>query len=141
MRPGKESPGYQADYVAEQIAHFINSFGARATENGNASGKEREQPWRIDAARLADAMEEMKKIQAKDAFVVQVADAALRVLRPLERGDQAPPADLTFLGECTAPNREVFKGHPDTAVQPMPAGPGGGFGGRRGGRGGGDGGR
>jgi hypothetical protein len=137
MHPGKESPGYQADYVAEQIGHFVALLGARANDNYTAPNREREQPWRIDAARLADAMEEMKKTEAKDAFVVQVADAALRVLRAVERGVQAPAAELTFLGDCAAPDREVFKGHRDTAVQAAAAGPGGGGFGRRGGRGGG----
>lgn len=122
MRPSKQVPNYQLDYAYEQIGIFVAFLGTAANLNVEASDDRRIRPWKVDAQRLIDVINAAKN-DAKDPYMVRIADASLRVLAPITRRNKAQAADLTMLGENKAPTQELFKGQADTTVKSAQATP------------------
>jgi hypothetical protein len=137
LRPDKkEWPGYQPDYAAEQIAHFVAAFGKMASEDEDRQAKDHLRPWKVDAVRMLGPVGAMGS-EIRDPFIEKVAGATVRVLNQIIQGGQASAADMSFLADAKAANQTLFRGDRETSVRPSPpsgAMPGGmpGGGGRRG---------
>jgi hypothetical protein len=117
MRPGKE---YQPDYAAYQIGRFVVEFGSAANDELGKStpAAQRKRPWKIDAARLLEALDVMKA-QSKNEYVNKAAAQMAAVLSKIELGQQARPQDLTdWLAGNPPASKELFKDLPDSAVKP-----------------------
>jgi hypothetical protein len=110
--------GYQPDYAAGVLGRFVVEFINAA--NGNSKeGKAalRSRPWRIDAARLGEALEALKA-DTKDKYVENVVRLALPRLAEVEGGKQADPTALnTWLAGNEPPHKELFKDVPESAVK------------------------
>jgi hypothetical protein len=123
MRPDMKVPDYQADYAAQQIGAFLEAFGNAA--NGNREEKvafKRLRPWKVDAARLIDALTAMRN-EVKDPHVAKVVATGLRVLEAVKRREAAQAADLSWFSnqDNWAPNQELFKGVSESTIHPVPA--------------------
>jgi hypothetical protein len=117
MRPAKE---YQPDYAAYEIARFVIDFGSAANREvtTKTAPAQRKRPWKIDAARLLEALD-MMKAESKNGYVTKVAAQMASVLTKVEAGQQANPQDLAvWLANNSPPSKELFKDVPDSAVKP-----------------------
>jgi hypothetical protein len=113
MRPAAKGSTYNPDYAAQQIATFVADFGNEAEKN-RAS---RLRPWKVDAARLLDALEAMKA-EVKDAYVAKAADESRKVLTEVLKGETASANKLSdWLSNNPAPAKQLFKGAADADVQ------------------------
>jgi hypothetical protein len=120
MRASKQVSNYQADYAAQQIGQFLTFFGNAANSNREEKfGFRRPEPWKIDAVRLAEALTAMKA-EVKDPYVAQVVDVGLRITAAVKDRAVAAASDLSWIldPEHAAPNKELFKGVPNTTVKP-----------------------
>jgi hypothetical protein len=113
-------PDFEPDYAMFQIAQAVLEFGLQADKNlSDSKGTPtRSRPWKIDAARLGEAVE-MLKADVKNPYVQQIADRCMLVLNPIENGGQGSANDL---GDWIAGNpvqvKTLFKSAPDTAIRP-----------------------
>lgn len=117
---------YQPDYAAFWIGEFIVDFAKEAAENSKVKAPERLRPWKVDAARLKDALEAMKA-DTKNKYVADMVTRATPILTDIENGKQPTPANLaSWLGDPATPanpppSKELFKDTPDSAVKLGPA--------------------
>jgi hypothetical protein len=109
---------YQPDYAAGQIAKCIGSFAQKANEE--REGDKRTHPWKIEAARLGDALTALKADSGKNAYVAQVADRGIRLLQDVVRGKDLNPGEVTWFStpESDPPSKELFSGAADSVVKP-----------------------
>jgi len=117
-----QAPDYQPDYAAQQIGLFVRDFGAVANAEKDRKAEERTRPWKIDAARLSDALGVMKA-DTKNAYVGKVIDQCQRLLDDITKGGQPNPGDLGNWLEDPANqpgSKELIRGIADTAVKPRP---------------------
>jgi hypothetical protein len=119
MRPGSKDADYQPDYAAEHLGRFVADFLVAA--NANIEEKKppkRVRPWRVDAARLAEALDGMKK-EVKNKYAGDVVDQSAKHLAAIEKGSKATRStDLdTWLNRNPAPTKELLKGVADSAVK------------------------
>jgi hypothetical protein len=112
-------PDYQVDYVAFEMARFIETFGLQAKENANTKAVSlRVRPWKVDAARLGEALEGLKA-ELKNDYVQQAIGQCLLVLRPIENGETGEANVLgNWLAKNAPPGKGVFKAGPDSTVKP-----------------------
>jgi hypothetical protein len=113
-------PDFQPDYAMFQIAQAVLEFGLQAAKNlADSKGPPtRSRPWKIDAARLGEAVEMMKG-DVKNTYVQQVADQCLLVLNAIENGGQGGANNLgDWLAKNSVPAKTLFKSVPDSAVNP-----------------------
>jgi hypothetical protein len=126
LRPDKkEAANYQADCAMQQIGLFIAEFGHASDQNLEVKFVfERTRPWKIDAARLTEALTAMKA-EVKDPYVAKSTDVALRVVNLVGQRKLAGAGDLSWFTspENAAPNQELFKGMADSTIKPAPAEP------------------
>jgi hypothetical protein len=110
---------YQPDYAAWVLGRFVFDFVNAANGNANVTkSAERARPWKIDAARLGEALEAMKA-DTKDKYVDNVLTRALPLLAAVESGKQPDPTALnTWLAGNEPPHKELFNGVPESAVKP-----------------------
>jgi hypothetical protein len=115
---------YQADYAAGQIAKCLGAL-AQSAEAERANQKDtRTHPWRILAAQLKDALEDLKKINEKNQWVVKLADRGAQVLGQLIKGDPINATEQTWWSsqQSDPPSKELFQGSADSVVKPgLPA--------------------
>ncbi len=121
-------PGYQPDYAAYLLGHFLLDFG-RAYQIKDAKGEdgktkvttERAQPWKVHASRLAEALDAMKA-DTKDTYVAKLVDQSARLLAQIETGSPASlVGDLeNWLANNAPANKTVYKGVADSAVKLPP---------------------
>jgi hypothetical protein len=117
LRPEK-MPDYQSDYAIEKIAETVNQFiiDFNADTKGNSVGKH-SRHWKVDAARLAEAIEGMK-VDAKSKYLLAAADRCLEPLALLEAAKSAESASLTeWLRTNPSPVKELLRGDATTAVK------------------------
>jgi hypothetical protein len=125
MRPGM-AKDYQPGYAVYHVGYFVQDFAAAANpENDSKSDKKesyaRSRPWKVDAARLSEALEGMKK-DLKDPYVAEVVQRCNDVLAKTEKGEQSDPGQLKVWLDGHAPaSKELFKDVPDSAVKPVSA--------------------
>jgi hypothetical protein len=108
----KTFEAYQADYAAYQLGWFVAEF-AQATNNEKG-------PWKVEAAKLADAMNVMKAETAKlkeGKFVADVADRCLQVLAKIEATGTGNASDLAaWLTSNTPVNTCLYRGVADSVI-------------------------
>jgi hypothetical protein len=116
---------YQPDYAALVLGKFVVEFVTAANGNsGKDKASERARPWRVDAARLGEALEALKA-DTKDKYVQGVVGQALRPLAGVENGSKPGPDSTplnTWLAGNEPPHKELFKGVPDSAIKEAAAG-------------------
>ncbi len=118
-----KSPDYQPDYVAFQIALFVQDFGLQAKENIYAKVFVRVRPWKVDAAHMIEALDDLKR-DVKIEYVQKVVDQCLAVLRQIENGEVG---SANALGDWLAKNpptsKGVFRSGADSTIKPAAADP------------------
>jgi hypothetical protein len=121
MRPAAV-PSYQPDYAAAGLGLFVVEFARRA------QAADKKVPWNVYAARLSDAIEEMRanakalkdqKDQAAVTYVSNMVARALPVLKSVELGREANAGDLqVWLNNTPLPDTTLYKGVADSTVKP-----------------------
>jgi hypothetical protein len=115
---GKASD-FQPDYAALQIANTVLAFALEAAANVREPAVVRRRPWKVDAARLGEAVEELKG-SVKTPYVQTLADKCLLVLRTIENGDPGDANDLgDWLSKNSVPVNSLFKSGPDSTIKPV----------------------
>jgi len=116
MRPDL-SPDYQQDLAAFFIARFVREFAKLANDQQNTRGTDRTQPWKIDGARLGEALAAMKA-GTKNPYASKVADQCIPLAAAIEKGATANPGDLSdWLANNPPTSTQLFKGVPESTVQ------------------------
>ena len=109
---------YQPDYAAHQLGLFAADFAVHFAQWKQDSLTDASVPWKVDAGRLIEALEQMKT-QAKSAYVGKVVDEAVKLLLNIERGADANPFDLQqALQTEPSPSPELYKGDAASIVKP-----------------------
>ncbi len=114
---------YQADYAAGQIAKCLGAFAQEASSelsNREANKDTRLHPWRILAATLKEALDDLKKHNEKNQYVDKIADRGVRVLNQVIKGDLVNRNELPWWSspDSDPPSKELFQGSPDSVVKP-----------------------
>jgi hypothetical protein len=109
---------YQPDYAAHQLALFVADFTAHYAQSLQGAKVDASVPWKVDASRLIDSLEQMKA-QTKNPHVGKVVDESVKLLANVEKGQPATPFDLeqTLRGE-PSPSAELYKGDAASVVKP-----------------------
>jgi hypothetical protein len=119
MRPGM-AKDYHPDYAVYHVGLFVRDFAAAANpERDKKQSFARARPWKVDAARLSEALGAMKN-DLKDAYVAQVVGECDKILTGIEKGELVQPGTLQIWLDAHAPaSKELFKDVPDSAVKPV----------------------
>jgi hypothetical protein len=109
---------YQPDYAAHQLGLFVADFAAHYSLSKQESPPDTSFPWKVDASRLIEALEQLKA-QTKDAHLAKVVDESVKLLANIEKGLAANPFALEQLlkGE-PSPSSELYKGDAASVVKP-----------------------
>jgi hypothetical protein len=114
-------PDYQPDYTVVQIALTVRDFAIQADASTAKVIDPRKRPWKVDAAKLIEALEALKS-GVKNTYVQDAVKQCLNVVTLIEKGDQGNGANLgDWLAANPSPAKTVIKGADDTAVKPPPA--------------------
>jgi hypothetical protein len=117
----------QVDYAAEQIARGVLAFALAADKNidsrvldskTSADTAPRARGWKVDAARLIEAVELLKN--SKNTYVQDVVRQAVKTIRPIEdnkQGDGGVFGD--WLDRNGAKAKSLFKSDDATTVKPL----------------------
>jgi hypothetical protein len=115
----KAVPSYQPAYAAQQLGYLV----VEVARNAQAGDKF---PWKVYAARLADALEAMRADvkgnpdKAAADYVAKMVDLAARVLKDIETSSKGNGSDLKFwLVNTPVPQKMLFAGLPDSTVHPL----------------------
>lgn len=124
MQPGKDNR-YQPDYAAGQIAKCLGSFSLAfvAERQGEKPDEKKEiwtHPWRVEAARLKDALEAMKKNIVKNDYVAQIANRGVPLVGKVMTLATIDPNEISWWRSTQSdpPSKELFQGSPDSVVKP-----------------------
>ncbi len=75
-------------------------------------------PWKVDASRLIEALEQMKA-QTKNAHVGKAVDESVKLLSNIEKGLPGTPFDLEQAMQAEpSPSHELYKSDPASVVKP-----------------------
>ncbi|MFO0880157.1 MAG: hypothetical protein U0840_22645 [Gemmataceae bacterium] len=112
-------PDFHMDYAAAQIARTVVEFGAAASPNLEAKPNVRLAPWKVDAARLGEAIETLRG-EVKLPYVQQATDQCLKqVTSAIERGTASNHNNLRdWLSENPPMATSLFKGDETTVIKP-----------------------
>jgi hypothetical protein len=110
---------YQADYAAGQIAKCLGAL-AQEAESERANKEIRTHPWKILAARLEEALADLKKNNDKNNYVVQIVDRGTQLLHKIINGAQINANEQTWWSspQSDPPSKELFQGSADSAIKP-----------------------
>jgi len=116
----KTVPLSQPDYAAQQLGYIVVEMARGAVP------KDRKVPWRVHAARLADALEAMRA-DTKGApdkagdYVEKMVTQSLRVLKAgIELNEKGDAGDLkVWLSSTSPPHNTLYKGLDDSTVRPL----------------------
>lgn len=120
----KRVEGYQPDYAVHELARFVVDL---ANQQQGAAGRDKERQWKIYAARLTEALEEMKNDAAANkklprevtAHVNDVVEQCKPILSQMERGTAVNPAKLgDWLGRVQPKSDSLYQGVKDAVVKP-----------------------
>jgi hypothetical protein len=115
LRADPKRDDYQAGYAVANVGHFLMDFFARY----NARKDNREHPWKIYAARMEEAMQEMAAAHPNDATVKEVAPLTVTLLRGI-RENKTTTSDNDLRGaleKMTAP-KSIYKSNDKAVVTP-----------------------
>jgi hypothetical protein len=116
-----KSADLEPAYASLQVARAVLLFADLANKNTTTDNKPstRARPWKVDAARLGEAIEELKAT-AKDPYTQGVVKEMLPVLAEIEKGAQGQSQNLgDWLTRNECPAKTLFKGAPETTVTPL----------------------
>jgi hypothetical protein len=110
---------YQVDYAASQIGKCLGAL-AQSAEAERANKDTRIRPWRLLSALLKEALEDLKKNNDKNKYVVQIADRGTQLLNQVMRGDQITANEQTWWSSSQSDptSKELFQGSADSVVKP-----------------------
>jgi hypothetical protein len=116
---------YQVEYAVGQIAKCLGALAQAASSelsNREAAKDTRMHPWRILAATLKEALDDLKKRNEKNQWVAKIADQGAKVLNQVSKGEQIRGNELTWWTspDSDPPSKELFQGSPDSVVKPAP---------------------
>jgi hypothetical protein len=112
---------YQPDYAAHQLGLFVADFAAHYSLSKQESPPDTSFPWKVDASRLIEALEQLKA-QTKDAHLAKVVDESVKLLANIEKGLAANPFALEqLLKSEPSPSSELYKGDAASVVKPASA--------------------
>lgn len=111
---------YQADYAAGQIAKCLGALVQTADQELTDKKATRIHPWRLLAALLKDALQELKKNNDKSKYVVLITERGMKVLTQVINGATVNPNEQTWWisPESDPPSKELFQGQADSVVKP-----------------------
>ncbi|MCS6852654.1 MAG: hypothetical protein NZ700_15975 [Gemmataceae bacterium] len=117
-------PKLSKDYNLEAAAHHVGRFIVDFA--GQSSNRAPGVPWKVYAARLSAALDELQARAAglpAEKKIAQMVPLAKAALEPLEKGGNANPAALERWLDANPPaNQVVFTGIPDSVVRSPDAG-------------------
>ena len=117
-----QGKNYEPDYAAGQIAKCIGAYVTAANKDQIDRERERERslPWKVNAARLSEALASLKADSGKNAYVAEVCNRGASLLQKVAVGRATEAGDLTWFTTTASdpPSKELFKGEADTAVKP-----------------------
>lgn len=109
---------YQPDYAAHQLGLFAADFAAHNAQWQRDHTTDASVPWKVDASRLIEALEQMKA-QTKNAYVAKVADETEKLLTNVAKAVAVNPFDLEqALQAAPSPSHELYKGDAASIVKP-----------------------
>ena len=107
----------QLDYAMGAIVSTVIEFGKQGNDNIEKKAVERLRPWKADAARLSEALDEHKLAVKAPAYVAEAVKECLgKVLSDLEKGTSSKfneLADWTSKPTSTS----LFKSDPTTTIK------------------------
>ena len=111
---------YQVDYAADQIGRFLVEF--LSSYNGEKDKEVKTEPWKIHAARLIQALDELKTDTERSNFKVYMAKFVSQAQSPLNDilgGKNTPnPTELgTWLDNNKPTSTSLFKDRPDIVIK------------------------
>lgn len=115
----------QVDYAAEHVARGVLAFALVANDNLDSgvlgvakdATAARARPWRVEAARLLEAVEWLKKV--KSPYAQSVVAETSKVLKAIEENRPGDSSGLIdWLDRNPAPVKALFKGDPEATVKP-----------------------
>jgi hypothetical protein len=116
MLPTPRHKDYRPDQASYQVARLVTDFANAANREKDRKPGSRTRPWKVDAARLAEALQVLKGF--KDAYAAKVLERAAPILANVEKGNDARVADLgNWLADNAPPSSELFKGIADSTVK------------------------
>ncbi|MGL4549753.1 MAG: hypothetical protein ACRC33_01090 [Gemmataceae bacterium] len=119
MAAPSKMPEMNADYAAMQVARGVAAIGNEANKNVEVkSATTRLRPWKVDAARLLEAVDALRGI--KDPYVVEMLRQARPVLLDMELGRVTQSGNLStwITGEVKPASAALFKAGDPSAVKP-----------------------
>jgi hypothetical protein len=112
-------PGdFQADYAAAAIGRAVQVFVLRANPNIDKKGLARARPWKVEAARLGEAIEAMRG-DGKNKYVNNVIRQCQTPLADIEKGSVGKANALgDWLTENPPQSKSLFKNDDSSTVKP-----------------------
>jgi len=123
MQAPPKDKQYQVDYAAGQIAKCLGVL-AQAAESERANRGEVQalplHPWRYLAAQLKEALEDLKKNNNQNQYVVKIVERGVRLLNQVIKGEVIDRNELPWWTspESDPPSKELFQGSADSVVKP-----------------------
>jgi len=112
---------YQADYAAHQLALFVADFiYLYGQEKQTRADKPPTEPWKQEASRLMEALEQMQAQSQKNAHVALVVQQCSPLLKQIEKA-LAPPSEFDMEQSLQAqgsPSQQLYKGVAESTVKP-----------------------
>ena len=117
-------PDVQMDYAASALVAAVIEFGKQANPNISAPATTRLQPWKVEAARLNEALDELK-LSVKTPYVQDaIRECQGKVLGDLEKGLVCQVGQLADWATTNPPlAKSLFKSDPASTfkgVAPAP---------------------
>ena len=106
------------DYAASAIVAAVVEFGTKANPNVTAGATTRLQPWKVEAARLNEALDELK-LSVKTPYVQDaIRECQGKVLNDLERGVVCQVGQLADWSTTNPPPaKSLFKSDPASTIK------------------------
>jgi hypothetical protein len=109
---------YHPDYAAYQIARALAEVVGKATKESSFRPALKTRPWKVDAARLVDALDAMKA-EVKDAYVARMVNEFRPDLVLLEQGKEVRKGEaglLAWIDGNRPTHTSLYQGGEDSTV-------------------------
>jgi len=108
------------DYAAGAVVATVVEFGRQANANKDSDSTRRLRPWRVDAARLGEALDELK-VAVKTPYVQNaIKECQDKVLGELEKTISSPAAVeklVDWLANNAPQGKSLFKSDPTSTIK------------------------
>lgn len=109
---------YNPDYAAQQVGFFLVEFVNKYHADRQKQQPVADEPWKIHAARLRQAVQAMQNENRKNAYVIELASKADGILQQVEKG--LPVTILPtgkWLEDHPPPSKSLYKNDPKAVVK------------------------